>query len=57
MNEIQSNALLLKSFANNFLNKFLQGIKKDSGLEHLGRVIYQFVMFRNDDLQEILEIQ
>jgi len=47
----------LKSFANNFLNKFSKHVEEDNRTKSLWRIIYQFVWFRDNDRHKSLKMR
>ena len=47
----------LKSFVNDFLNKFFKHVEKDNRIKSLWRIICQFVWFRDNNRHRSLKMR
>ena len=56
MDEIVGSDRELKSFSDDFLNEFAQGIKEDNGAKGLWIIVRWFVWFRYDNCGRCFEI-
>jgi len=56
VNEIICNQMVLKLFADGFFYQFAYCIEQDNGLKRFGRVIGNFVRFRDNNGQQCFEM-